>query len=397
MDSCSTCPEKEIEMKQSVKLKNAKIRMRYNTFLKGAKGRKEKTIEIKERYIAEFERFNKGRDFATYKIETAERYKIYLNEYQWNGKNLHKKTVVEKLSAVRKFFIWLSDQKGYKSRINKSDAEYLQLDMGTMNAIRTEVNIQKIPDIKYVINLVESIEICNEVDMRDAALISFMFFSGLREGSITTIKIKDFDINKLVVVLDALGGAKTKYSKSNTVKLLEFDKSLTKTIINWYNYLLTDKKYEEEMPLFPMTDTKNRPGTYNFGAFEVKPEFWASPSAINKIIEDRSNNAALPYYRPHLIRGLHISLALSYARSGAEMLALSRNIGHDSIKTTFEYYGYMDVRNQIDVLSKIDYEKRMNESTEDQISELKEMMINVVKELKELKEANTKNIDSNKK
>ena len=92
-------------MKQSVKLKNAKIRLKYNTYLKGAKGRKGKTIEIKERFIAEFERFNKGRDFATYKIETAERYKIYLNEYQRNGKHLHKKTAVEKLSAVRNFLM----------------------------------------------------------------------------------------------------------------------------------------------------------------------------------------------------------------------------------------------------------------------------------------------------
>lgn len=368
-------------MKRSIKLKNAKIRIRYLAYLKGPKRMVVSTIRIKERYIAEFERLISGRDFATFNINIAERYKKYLNDYQWNGKHLHKKTAAEKLSTIRAFFTWLSDQAGYKSKINKTDADYLQLDNASMSAIRTSVNVQDIPGIDDVKKLVHSIELNTELDLRDKALISFILLSGLRASSITTIKLKDFNTKKLTITLNVLEGAKTKYSKSNTVRLLVFDDSFLDPIIKWYNFLIIDKKFTDEMPLFPMTDMKNAPGTYKLEAFEVKPESWSSAGAINKIIKDRSINAGLHYYHPHLFRGLHTSIALSYARGGREMLAISRNLGHENIKTTIAYYGFLDVRTQVDTLSKINFKKRMNEDKDNNKSEFEEMVEKISKKI----------------
>lgn len=384
-------------MKKKVKLKNAKIKLSYVIYLREARGLSIKTIHSKERIIAEFERIIKGRDFAIFQDKIANRYKKYLNNYERKGKHLTKKTVLNKLTTISDFYKWLIDQPGYKRRINKSHIDFLKLDLGTMNAIRTAQQFQKIPDLDYVTKLVGSIETKSDVDLRDRALIAFALLSGLRADSMTSVKIEDFDIEKLTVTLNPLKGAKTKFSKAFVVRLLVFDKKLLGPIIEWHSYLTKFKKFGPLDPLFPMTDMQNLPGTNTLSSFKVKPEFWKLPGSINKIIKDRSEKAGLSYYRPHLFRCLHSTLALGLARGTRELIAISRNLGHDSIKTTIGFYDYMDINTQLMVLSKIDFEKRMTEGTEEDIKDLKKMLEEMMKDMKELKEANTKNIDSNKK
>lgn len=384
-------------MRLKTKLKNAKIKQSYIIYLREAIGLSIKTVHIKERIIAEFERFIKGRDFAIFNNAIAKRYKEYLNNYERSGKHLTKKTVLNKLTTIRDFYKWLIDQTGYKRRIHKSHIDFLKLDLGTMNSIRTSQQYQKIPDLEYVTKLANSIEINNDVDLRDKALLAFALLSGLRADSMTSVKIEDFDVEKLTVTLNPLKGSKTKFSKAFVVRLLVFDEKLLTPIIKWYSYLIKSKKYGPLDPLFPMTDMKNLPGTNTLSSFNVKPEFWKLPGSINKIFKDRSEKAGLPYYQPHLFRGLHSTLALGMARGTRELIAISRNLGHDSIKTTIGFYDYMDINTQLMILSKIDFNKRNIESTEDEISEMKEMMKEMMKDMKELKEANKKNIDSKKK
>jgi len=365
-------------------------------YLKEAKGRKSNTVYRKISIIVDFEDFIDKCDFEIFNEKIAMQYKSYLNDSKWKGEPISKKTALNKLTTIKDFYIWLKKQKGYKSKINESDIEYLNLDLGTMHSIRTTQALQQIPDIVHVGKLIDSIEIENDVDKRDKALIAFMLLSGMRIGSIISIKLKDFDKNKLTITINTMDGRNSKFGKANIVRLLVFDSAILEPIIEWFNYLVGDRGFNLNDPLFPMTDVKNIPDGNVLQANNVKPEFWKRAGAINKILKDRAANANLQYYRPHLFRGLHTSLALSMAKDGKEILAISRNLGHNSVNTTISFYGYMDFSIRIETLSKIDFEKRRKENSDDIGEKVSNMMENLLKRMDKLEEKVSSNRKNSK-
>ena len=79
--------------------------------------------------IARFEAYTKWRDFKKFHIEQAKGFKRSLADQRGkrSGEPLSKATLYATLTALRRFFIWLAGQPGYKSRIAYSDAEYFNL------------------------------------------------------------------------------------------------------------------------------------------------------------------------------------------------------------------------------------------------------------------------------
>ena len=79
--------------------------------------------------ISRFEAYTRYKDFKAFHIEQAKAFKRDLADQRAHrtGEPLSKATLYATLTALKRFFVWLAGQPGYKSRISYSDAEYFNL------------------------------------------------------------------------------------------------------------------------------------------------------------------------------------------------------------------------------------------------------------------------------
>ena len=109
---------------------NERIKRAYFTYLIEAQGFSEATLDGVAKALNRFETYTRFRDFKAFHIEQAKGFKAYLSEHQSlrSKERLSKATLYATLSALKRFFIWLAGQPGYKSRfgghICKSPEEY---------------------------------------------------------------------------------------------------------------------------------------------------------------------------------------------------------------------------------------------------------------------------------
>ncbi|MCH9028763.1 MAG: hypothetical protein IH819_03945 [Bacteroidetes bacterium] len=103
------------------------------------------------------------------------------------------KTISGKLLSVSQFFIWLKKEDGYKVKIKESILDYFELSNSEKKIILTRRNLRKFPSLTNVVEIINSIQGSREVDLRDRALISLLMLTGIRDGTLINLQIKDFD------------------------------------------------------------------------------------------------------------------------------------------------------------------------------------------------------------
>ena len=108
---------------------NERMKRRYFAYLAEAQGYSEQTIDAVAKAIARFEEYTKWRDFKKFHIEQAKGFKHSLAGQRGcrSGEPLSKATLYATVTALKRFFVWLAGQPGYKSRISYTDAEYFSL------------------------------------------------------------------------------------------------------------------------------------------------------------------------------------------------------------------------------------------------------------------------------
>src|SRR5258708_29176633 len=101
----------------------------YFAYLADAQGFSGPTLDGVAKAINRFETYTKFRDFKGFHIEQAKGFKLSLaDQMSLRTKDrLSKATLYATLTALKRFFIWLAGQPGYKCRVSYSDAEYFNL------------------------------------------------------------------------------------------------------------------------------------------------------------------------------------------------------------------------------------------------------------------------------
>jgi hypothetical protein len=130
---------------------NERIKRRYFTYLAEALGHSEQTIDAAAKAISRFEGYTRYKDFKAFHIEQAKAFKRDLADRrgQRSGEPLSKATLYATVTALKRFFVWLAGQPGYKSRISYSDAEYFNLSAkGTRIAKATR--LARIPTLEQI-------------------------------------------------------------------------------------------------------------------------------------------------------------------------------------------------------------------------------------------------------
>ena len=195
---------------------NERIKRRYFVFLKEAKRQSEDAVHAVAKALARFEAATRYRDFKAFHFEQAVAFKKPLAEQNslTTGGKLSKATLHATLAHLNRFFQWLADKPGYKSRLQYSDAEYFNLsekDTRVATA-RRERAAPTLEQVKHTIALMSGI---TDIERRDRALMAFTLMTGARDGALASMKLKHVDLAAGSVFQDARD-VQTKFSKSFT-------------------------------------------------------------------------------------------------------------------------------------------------------------------------------------
>lgn len=308
----------------------------------------EKTIDQIRRAIENYEDFTSYKDFKLFNMKLALEYINHTKK-----QNLSLNTRRSYLRNLKKFFEWLSDKPSYKSKIKQENIELLSISNNETNQIARKINLDY-PTFEQAKQIIESIEVKNEVDRRDKAMMSFAVLTGIRVNALMSITIGSIDIDKMMVHQFVRNGVQTKFQKDIVSRIFNFDENLVKYFKDWYYYLKKNKLFGNEEPLFPKSKQNQEEDNYSFNYDFVSNNFWQSNSAIREIFIQRAINAKIKPFSPHKYRHLSIKLAFDKCQNAREIKAVSQHFGHEDVSTTIQVYGNYRPDELIEILDDID-------------------------------------------
>ena len=151
-----------------VNFKNEVVKRKFFKWLKEANGRCNSTVNSIEKAILIYEDFTNVADFATFNSRKAIEFKKWLQKRSIKGKTISTTTYCTYLRYLHTFFLWLTWQPGYKSKITIDTVDYLK-PLEKEKRIATQYIPRSFPALEYVIKLAGSIDARTEIDKRDRA------------------------------------------------------------------------------------------------------------------------------------------------------------------------------------------------------------------------------------
>ena len=330
---------------------NLRIKRKHLVWLKDAKGLSQSSIDKAAASIAIYDRWLKGKDYRAFHSERARAFKRHLAglRNERTGAPLSAATINGVLRDVMKFFDWMADQPGYKSRISRADIAYLTPDRKSEQARRSTL-WKPHPSPEQVIHLLSAMPVETVIQRRDRALIAFLFLTGSREGAAITVRLRHVDLTNKCVQFDGRS-VETKFGKSFTTSFFPFGDSIEQILRDWIRELRQDYLFSDTDPLFPKTRVDVGPSR-RFEAVGIAREPWAGPSSAARIFKQAFVNAGLPTFSPHRVRDTIAELAKHHCRTPEDYKAWSQNMGHDDVMTTFNSYGSVSPGRQVELMTR---------------------------------------------
>lgn len=369
----------------SIIYKNEIAKRKFYEYLGNSKGFSKETIECYEKAIWLWEGFARRTDFANFNKTTAGAFKNFLKTKKKANtqENISLSYCYDTLQHLKVFFGWLCKQTGYKSKINQTSIDYLNL---TRKEVRkaTQPKDKLSPTLDEIKTTIEAISGKTEIEIRDKALISLIFLTGSRISAVITLPMKSFDKKNLIIHQDPSLGVMTKFSKKFISALIPFSyKEPIKYFLEWFDYLEKQRKFKADDPIFPATKKEKKKGNISYySSGKVEPIFWKDSSSPREIFKKRFEQAGIKYYHPHTLRHLWVKEISKIPLTEAQKKALSQSLGHENVGTTFGAYGHVQITNdrQIEIIRNIDFEGKKQEVRYNlSIKEIKELIDNAKK------------------
>ena len=346
--------------------KNELLKRKFYEWLKESKGFSSNTIQCYEKAVWLWEDFSNKSDFGAFNKTKAGEFKDWLkSKNKVNSQNkISMSYCYDNLRHLKVFFDWLSKQPSYKSKINQTAVEYLNLSKKEIREARQSKSV-KYPTLEMIKTVIEHLKGKTEIERRDRALFALAFLTGARISAIRTLPMESFDKKELIINQDPALKVQTKFSKKITSVLIPFGyKESINYFVDWFDYLEKQKGFKPYDPIFPTTKIENGKDNisyYNTG--EVEAKFFQDSNSLRKIFEKRFKQAGLEYYHPHTFRHSWVKEMTKLPLTEEEKKAISQNLGHEDTATTFGSYGYgkMNEDRQIELMRSIDFEGRKKE------------------------------------
>ena len=170
--------------------------------------------------------------------------------------------------------------------------------------------------------------------------------------------MKNFDKENKLINQNPGDGVLTKNSKTILTTFFPIGWSDPELyFMEWYDYLKS-KGAQPDDPIFPST-LKGFSSKSSYSKNLVSGNFWSSAGGARKIFEKRCINAGVPYFHPHSFRHLIVNMMSKTKLTEEEKRAISLNLGHDNVGTTFGSYGYgsMSPEDAVKIVQRITSQK----------------------------------------
>lgn len=328
---------------------NLRIKRKYLVWRQDARGLAVSSIDKSASAITLYDDWLDGKDFRAFHPERARAFKRYLGgqRNERTGAPLGDSTINSTLRELKAFFNWLADQPGYKSRITRSDVDYLTPDRKSENARRGSL-WKPHPSPEQVLHVLGQMPVGNVIERRNRALVAFLFLTGSREGAAISLKLGHVDMANSCVQFDGRV-VNTKFGKSFTTAFYPFDPKVERIVSDWITELRCTHFFANADPLFPKTQVGLGP-MGKFAAVGISREPWAGASGAAKIFKEAFANAGFPPFSPHKVRDTVAELASQHCRTPEDYKAWSQNMGHDDVLTTFRSYGSVASGRQMELM-----------------------------------------------
>lgn len=329
--------------------KNERIKRDYVRYLRDARGFSEATIDKELAALTAFQAHTRHRDFASFRNTQASSFKEHLatSLADRTRTRLSDSTQLHTLAALRKFFIWLSDQPGYRGRLKRSDADYFRPARRQAAIARTVRSVEG-PTVDQVRHVLSGMPGSTDVEKRDRALIAFALLTGARDNAIASLRLKHVNIAGRMVLQDARD-VRTKASKTIETWFFPVGGDVEAILRGWVGFLKRDRLWGLDDPLFPKTRVRLG-ASRRFEPAGLERACWSDAAPIRAIFKREFERAGLPYFNPHSFRKTLARLGQATCRSPEEFKAWSQNLGHDDVLTTLTSYGQVDRLRQREVI-----------------------------------------------
>ncbi len=323
----------------STPYRNEQAKRKFFEHLKGGEGFAGDSVTKFAEAVGQWQQFSKNDDFINFDKSRAAEFCVWLNTRETKTKagTLSLTTQYHYLRRLKRFFMWLSEQPEYR-KIRKTDVDFLRLSKKDAR-IATAGTTKAMPTFEEVQKIITSIHPQNEIDQRDRAILSLALITGMRISAISTLKMKNFDRDNKLIDQNPGDGVLTKNSKKIMTTFFPIGwTDPEKHFTEWYDYM-KKKGAEPNHPIFPST-LRGFSSKSDYSKALVSDEGWSSSSSARKIFEKRCKNAGVPYYHPHSFRHLIVNYLSKARLTEEEKKAISMNLGHENVGTTFGSYGY---------------------------------------------------------
>jgi integrase len=326
---------------------NEAIKRRYAFRLEAAFGKQPSTVDAALKAIERFEMSTGYKPFRKFHLEQVRSFRTMLSEEtNANGRPLSAASVASTLRRLRDFFLWLSQEPRFRSRINPNDVQHFKpsdQDRRIAHA-RREKHVPSLEDIKLVLALMPSE---SDIELRDRAVVAFTLLTGARDGAISSFRLKHLSLEKESLFQDARE-VRTKNRKSFVSYFFPVGPEPLE-IVSHYVARLKELGFGPDDPLFPATQIKHDPHR-GFAATGLSRDMWRTAEPIRAIFRKAFDHAGLPYSNPHSFRNTLVRLGERLCHTPEAWKAWSQNLGHESEATTFVGYGQVPGSRQAQLL-----------------------------------------------
>lgn len=215
-------------------------------------------------------------------------------------KNLAKSSINHRLSALRSFFDYLLKEEFIKDNPFK--------------LIESQKIGQRNPDFLFqeeMIELLDSIEIQDDLGVRNKAMLELMYASGLRCSEVVNLQVNDIDFNQMIILVHGKGG------KDRYVPFHEYARDW---LIKYIDEARNNLMIKNEGHNFVFVNKNGNPLT-NRGIENIVDRITFKYDATKKI-------------HPHTIRH---SFATHLLNAGADIRTVQELLGHKNLATTQVY------------------------------------------------------------
>jgi len=317
---------------------NERLKHRYFIYLREARQLGEHSIDQVAKALDRFEDHTRRRSFRELRTEQAVSFKRRLaamNSKRGGGR-LSKATVASTLYALRDFVSWLADQRGFRNRLRRTDADYFKPSRSDEAISRAPRQIL-VPTLEQITAMLDAMPAGTAVDRRNRALVVLTIITGARDDATASLRLKHLDLADRQLFQDARE-VRTKFRKTFPTWFFPVGEHFVAIVRAWKKELEIDHGFRPDDPLFPQT-------VVSFGSHGevLEPRLgracWANADPIRKVFKQTCATAGLPDFKPHSFRHTLAQLGSHLCTTPAEYKAWSQNLGHDGALITLTSYG----------------------------------------------------------